>query len=296
MSIEGLIDTVANKPQHGYASGVRAKPFVKWAGGKRSIMPHLLSCMPNQDRFDKYYEPFVGGGAFFFGIESRVRTAYLSDMNAELMVAYKMIQTRLPEIIKALEYHHKLHDKRHFIAERKRYKQECPVGQAARFIYLNKTCFNGLYRVNSKGMFNAPMGAYKNPRIVDHENLNNVNLVLQEKAQLRWGSFEKIDPIAGDFVYCDPPYDETFDQYTQNRFNGKEHLSLSLLSNNWHKSGVKVMISNSDTDMIRQLYKAKHWHITSVEAPKTINCKASGRGKANELIITNYDPTARREG
>ena len=215
--IEGLIDGAATVPVKGYAVGVRARPFVKWAGGKRSLIPDLIQHLP--DTIGTYYEPFVGGGAMFYAIESGLTRAYLSDANAELMLTYRMIQQECEAVIDKLRHHEKLHGKRHYVAVRKRHKIECPIERAARFIYLNKTCFNGLYRVNRAGQFNVPMGRYKSPAIVDTDNLHAVSVVLA-KATIKWHGFDVIEPEPGDLVYCDPPYDETYDQYTADRFNG----------------------------------------------------------------------------
>ena len=282
--IAGLIDGTTSAPAKGHSTGVRARPFVKWAGGKRSLIPDLLQHLP--ETIGTYYEPFVGGGAMFYAIERGLSHACLSDANAELMLAYRMIQQECEAVIVKLQYHEKLHGKRHYIGVRKRHKIECPIERAARFIYLNKTCFNGLYRVNSAGEFNVPMGSYKSPAIVDADNLRAVAVVL-EKAVLKWNGFDAIEPQAGDLVYCDPPYDETYDQYTADRFNGTGQQRLADTASQWHKSGVSVIISSSDTPLVRNLYKAKHWNIRNVQAANNINCKAEGRGKRQEVIITN---------
>ncbi len=228
----------------------------------------------------------MGGGALFYAIESRLRRAHLSDANAELMIAYKMVLEKCEALIEKLEYHKRLHSHRHYIAVRKRIKIDDPVERAARFIYLNKTCYNGLYRVNKSGVFNVPMEKYKNPSIVDADNLRAASESLA-KAMLRWQSFEEIEPKAGDLVYCDPPYDETYDQYTPGRFNGAGQQLLADCANAWSKAGVLVVISNSDTPFIRNLYNAPHWKIHVASAANMINCKASGRGGRRETIITN---------
>ena len=284
-----MTDPAAKISVRGYAQDIRARPFVKWAGGKRSVIPQLLTCLPRR-RLTRYFEPFVGGGALFFAIESKIKRAFLSDMNEDLMIAYKIIKTRCDDLIKELQRHERLHkrnDKGHYMAVRKRDKMECLVERAARFIYLNKTCYNGLYRVNKSGQFNVPMGTYKNPRIIDADNICIVSEVLS-KVQLARRAFDKIQLRKGDMVYCDPPYDETYDHYTECRFNGEGQKQLSLCAREWHKAGAQIIISNSDTELIRDLYKAKYWHIKGAVGKRSINCKANGRGKVREVIITNY--------
>ena len=253
--VEQLIDRATAVPVKGYASQVRARPFIKWAGGKRSVIPELLRSMP--DNFHAYHEPFVGGGALFYAVESRINKAFLADANADLMIAYRVVQTDVERLIEQLQKHKRLHNKRHYDAVKKRNKMECPVERAARFIYLNKTCFNGLYRVNGKGIFNVPMGKYKNPQIVDEGNLRAASEVLR-KAGIKWQSFEKTEPQTGDLVYCDPPYHETYDGYTETRFNGEAQRKLSEYAARWHRAGAKVMISNSDTDTIHKIYNHRH--------------------------------------
>lgn len=207
-------------------------------------------------------------------------------MNLELMIAYRMVQQKHEQLIEKLERHKRLHSKRHYMAVRKNAKIDDPVERAARFIYLNKTCYNGLYRVNKSGLFNVPMGTYKNPAIVDADNLRAASAALS-KAHLKWQSFEEIDPKQNDLVYCDPPYDETYDQYTPGRFNSTGQQTLADHANQWHRTGAAVIISNSDTPLIRKLYKARHWKIHTAAAPNTINSKADGRGVRQETIITN---------
>ena len=282
--IETLIDAVPDAPVKGFVHGVRARPFVKWAGGKRSLIPDLLKCLPST--IGDYWEPFVGGGAMFYAIESGLQRAHLSDMNAELMIAYQMVKKQVEPLIQKLEQHLRLHSPEHYAAVRKDAKADNSAVQAARFIYLNKTCYNGLYRVNRAGLFNVPMGKYKNPAIVDANNLRSASAALG-KAILKWEPFEQIKPKAGDLVYCDPPYDETYDQYTRLRFNGTGQQKLAKRAVEWHKMGAAVIISNSDTPLIRELYKTARWKIHTVTAVSNINCKAAGRGARQEIIITN---------
>ncbi len=265
-------------------SGVRARPFVKWAGGKRSLVPDLLKHLP--DTIEEYWEPFVGGGALFYAIENRITRAHLSDANPELMIAYKMIQQHCDQLVEKLKAHRCRHSPRHYKVIRGKDGIEDPIERAARFIYLNKTCFNGLYRVNRSGRFNVPIGRYKNPAIVDADNLRAVSATLKE-ADLQRQLFDAIAPREGDLVYCDPPYDETYDQYTAHRFNSEAQQHLAKCADGWRKAGAAVIISNSDTPFIRKLYKSVHWTIHTAKAAGTINCRAEDRGDRNETIITS---------
>ena len=248
----------------------------------------MLSRLPAE--FPIYFEPFVGGGALFYSIADNAKKAYLSDANGELMAAYKVVKTDCERLIQELQKHQRLHGKRHYAAVRKQDAPECPIQSAARLIYLNKTCFNGLYRVNKAGRFNVPMGKYKNPGIVDADNLRAVSKALK-KAVIKRQSFESIKPKRGAFVYCDPPYHETYDSYTTERFDESKQQQLADYVSRWHRNGVKVMISNANTDVIHRLYKAKYWRKASISTTQSISCKGEQRGqKTAELIITNYAP------
>lgn len=264
-----------------------AQPFVKWAGGKRSVLKALIDHLP-EEGLQRYHEPFVGGGALFFALHQRVSNASLADMNIELMITYKTIQTHPLEILERLKIHQEKHDRQHFLAVRKDYPPEESVDLAAQFIYLNRTCYNGLYRVNKKGRFNVPIGSYKNPIIADEDNIQSVSFALQG-VTLRWQSFEYMAPIPGDFIYCDPPYDGTYDQYTPVRFDSGEQVNLEKHAREWSKSGANVMLSNSNTPFIRNLYQRSPWRIHEVSAPRVINSKAEDRKPVTELIITSYD-------
>ena len=211
-----LFNTVAKKTTSHYIDRARAYPFLKWAGGKRALAPEIVKILPEQ--FNEYWEPFCGGGAVFFALDSRIQQAYLSDVNVELMLTYAMIRKNVEGVINQLEHHAKKHGGDYYKKIRKEgHNYRSPVKIAARFIYLNKTCYNGLYRVNKSGQFNVPMGSYKNPTICDKNNLLAAAEVLQ-KAVLRTHTFEKITPSKDDFVYCDPPYDETYQGYTEKGF------------------------------------------------------------------------------
>ena len=279
-----LIDKAINTPVKGYAYKVKASPFVKWAGGKRSLIPELLKFVP--DNIQNYYEPFIGGGALMFAIEQRVTRLYLSDMNPELIMTYKVIQERCDELIEILAEHKSKHSSDYYYTIRAKHELESPVERAARFIYLNKTCYNGLYRVNKSGRFNAPVGRYANPAILDEKNLRSVSDVLT-KAKLSWCDFSEIKPSSGDFVYCDPPYDNTYNGYTAVQFGHEQQAELAQSANEWVSGGVNVIISNSDTPYIRELYPATKWTLTSVSVKRYISCNGAERNNADELIISN---------
>ncbi len=275
-------------PEH--ACRAQATPFVKWAGGKRSLVPALLQRLPND--IGTYHEPFLGGGALFFAIANRLTRTCLSDANEELIRAYQTIKTDCEAVIERLERHRKQHETlgvEHYNTVRKAHDITCPIECTARFIYLNRTCFNGLYRVNRAGEFNVPMGKYRSPAIVNAKNLRAVSRVLNSLDQVTLDShdFADIKPEPGDLIYCDPPYDTTYDQYTRVLFNGNGQQRLAECANQWADFGVSVILSSSDTPLIRDLYRDPRWQIETVQAPNNINCKADGRGKRQELIITN---------
>lgn len=241
--------------------------------------------------FSEYWEPFVGGGALFFEIQDRLTTATLSDSNFDLILAYKAIRERPDALIAKLRDHARQHDSDYYYKVRKQFTLQDPIDIAARFMYLNKTCFNGLYRVNKAGEFNVPMGSYVNPEIIQAENIALCNVVLQ-KATVEYREFDTITPKKGDFVYFDPPYhpisSNGFTKYTKLDFSEKDQERLRDFAVKLDKQGVKVMLSNSDTPYIRSLFGGKTWHLAMVQAPRNVNCKPEGRGNVGELIITNY--------
>ena len=258
---------------------VEAQPFVKWAGGKRALLQDIFQVIP--EIFCNYYEPFLGGGAVFFGLNDRIQKAILSDLNSELILTYKMLQQRPDDVISALKAHKQNHSPTYY-SEIRNKRLEDDVDLAARFIYLNKTCYNGLYRVNSKGKFNVPIGSYKNPNICDEDNLLSVSEALQ-KTKLITQPFEKIKPSSGDLVYCDPPYDATFTQYTDKGFRGSDQINLRRACDRWIKAGANVVISNNDTELIREIWDG--YTFVEVKAPRNISCKGDERTKVTELLI-----------
>jgi DNA adenine methylase len=270
-------------------------PFVKWAGGKRFLLGELCRNLPgelrNPDVFKgDYYEPFVGGGALFFALHKKLKKAYLSDSNHDLVITYRAIQENPYELIHLLEEHSRNNSKSYYLGIRQQEPVE-PLEIAARFIYLNKTCYNGLYRVNRQGKFNVPYGTYKNPNIVDEKNILACHEALK-CAKIEYKDFKAIKPRKGDFVYFDPPYHPTdvisFTEYTKTNFTEKDQADLMELARLLHKRGVKVMLSNSDTPFINDLYKGVPFRVQIVQAPRFVNCKADRRNLVREVLITNY--------
>ena len=269
-----------------------AQPFVKWAGGKRSLVPTLASYFP--DEIGTYWEPFVGGGAVFFAFAKRIKHAILSDTNEELVLAYQVVKSDVEALIEQLRLHKRKHEKRtgQTYEDGKTYYRRVrdaapsdPVEIAARFIYLNKTCYNGLYRVNSQGKFNVPEGRYKNPDICNADRLRETSQAL-ENAIIRVGDFASIvQPGRDDVVYCDPPYDGVFTGYQASGFGENDQERLRNAANAWSRSGAKVVLSNADTPAMRNLYR--DFRIHEATAPRPINSKGTGRGNAAELIITS---------
>lgn len=282
---------------------VLAKPFVKWVGGKRQLLPELDSRLPKN--IDVYFEPFLGGGALFFHLAHRVKTAQLSDINEELILAYSAAQTNVCGLIDELSKHKNTSEYFSEIRDADRdhdYKWSwSPIQKAARFIYLNKTCFNGLYRVNSEGHFNVPYGKYNNPKIVDAENLYACNSVLcrpgvslHAKGYLE--TLPKIETfvLSGSdvFVYLDPPYipisiSSSFTQYTKDGFTMDDQIQLKQYCDTLTSMGVKWMQSNSSAPIVFELYK--DYNIERVSVQRNVSASSHGRGTVDETIIRNYE-------
>ena len=264
-------------------------PFVKWAGGKRSIVGELRARLPEQ--FNDYWEPFVGGGALFFALHKQLRRAHLSDSNAELMTAYSVVQRRREELIERLREHAGRHCKDYYYTVRAQQESADEVAVAARLIYLKRTCYNGLYRVNSRGEFNVPFGKYKNPAIADKANVMACSRAL-EGVELRACEFSEIKPRRGDFVYCDPPYhplnSSSFTTYTRGNFTEEDQVRLAGFAARTRNRRVCVMLSNSNTAFIRELYSERGFKLDVVLAPRLVNSRAAGRGAVEELIIRGY--------
>ena len=292
------------------------KPFIKWVGGKGQLIPEISKLYPVElgKTINKYAEIFIGGGAVLFDILSKYRLdeVYISDKNLELINTYKTIRDNVDILIKSLkemeEQYIPLNNedrKIYYYEKREEYNslkinsEVNNIEKAILFIFLNKTCFNGLYRVNKKGKFNVPMGAYKKPKICDEENLKNVSLTLRN-VKIVYADYRESEKFIDDktFVYIDPPYrplniTSSFTSYTENDFNDKEQIELAEYINVLNKKGAKIVISNSDPknndiddNFFDKLYK--NYNINRVKATRMLNSNASLRGAINELLITNY--------
>ena len=268
---------------------IKATPFVKWAGGKRSIIGDLVARLPSS--FSHYWEPFAGGSALFFEITDRLTIAHLSDNNFDLAMTYNVIKRDPAPLICRLQEHAAKHSPDYYYKIRAQHELQDPIEIAARLIYLNKTCYNGLYRVNKRGEFNVPVGRYKNPDVVTEDNLRACSEALAVSI-VEHREFDTVTPRAGDFVYFDPPYhptiDSSFTNYTKLDFTEQDQVRLRDFATTLSKEGVKVMLSNSDTPFIRDLYKDRTFTVGIVQAPRMINCKSAKRGVVNEVLITNY--------
>lgn len=269
---------------------IQPRPFVKWAGGKRQLIDILLKNSP--EGYNTFFEPFIGGGALLFAMKPS--RAVISDINSELINAYRVIKNNVEDLIRSLKKYK--NEEQYFYGERALNPQELSeIRRASRFIYLNKTCYNGLYRENSKGRFNAPFGRYKNPRIADEENLLAVSHYLNySDVQIYNLDYKQtvLKAKKGDFVYFDPPYypwSETasFTRYNKGDFSIKDQEALADTFRCLADKRVYVMLSNSNTGVVRTLYKG--YNFLEVEANRFINCKAEKRGKGFfEVLIKNW--------
>ncbi len=270
------------------------KPIIKWVGGKRQLMDELKALMPK--KYNRYIEPFIGGGALFF--ELKPENALINDYNKELVNLYSVVKDEPTELINDIckhknesEYYYEI---RALDRDVKKFKKLTPAERASRFIYLNKTGFNGLYRVNQKGQCNVPFGRYKNPNYCDPDNIMACSELLK-KTEIVNGDFEIIkDKIKkGDFVYFDPPYapltaTASFTGYTDKGFDEDMQLRLRELCDYIDSIGAYFMLSNSYCDFILELYDVDGYNIHTVKAKRNINSKGDGRGKVKEVIVTNY--------
>jgi len=270
--------------------GPPPRPFVKWAGGKRQLLEILNASAPKS--YGRYFEPFVGGGAFLFSLLPH--NATISDANSELINSYQVIRDDVEGLIRSLSRHK--NEESHFYDVRaKVISKMTPVQRASRFIFLNKTCFNGLYRENKSGQFNSPFGRYENPKIVDKDNLRAISEYLQKSdIEIFCGGYQAVldKAVAGDFVYFDPPYapmtkTANFASYLKGGFGLNDQAELAEAFAELTKRGVHVMLSNSNTKVIHDLYDG--FKIQTIHATRAINCKGGKRGKeANEVLVTNY--------
>lgn len=273
------------------------QPFLKWAGGKRQLLPIIRKYYPND--YNRYFEPFVGAGAVFMDLQRN--DIVINDLNEELINTYRVVKDDVNTLIDLLQIHAKNNNKDYYYKVRM-YDRDGTIenmsstARAARFIYLNKTCFNGLYRVNSKGQFNVPFGNYKNPNIVNESVLREVSTYFNNnkvkilntdyKASLK-------DAKKGDFIYLDPPYapidkKQSFVSYTSSGFNLDDQRELRDVFVELHNKGCYVMLSNSSVPVIKDLYKEFEETTKTIGATRMINSNAKGRGKVDEVLVMNY--------
>jgi DNA adenine methylase len=285
--------------EHGPAKNPLIKPFVKWAGGKRQLLPEIRKYLPLNTQSITYYEPFVGGGAVFFDL--RPRRAVINDYNAELMLSYRIIRDHVEELIQALKIHQTRNNKIHYYEVRGIDRNPAVfnglsgVEKAARLIFLNKTCYNGLYRVNSRGLFNVPRGRHKHPAVCEEAVLRAVHDYLTAcDIDIQNGDFEDAVKNAAEhsFVYFDPPYHgpgkTNFTAYQAGGFDDAEQLRLRDVFLSLTRRGVPCVLSNADTPFIRELYEDKKLDIITVSARRAINSNAGGRSNTNEVLIKNW--------
>jgi len=288
----------------------KAKPFVKWAGGKTQLLNEIAGRLPDGLRtgeIDTYIEPFVGGGAVFFHIAQKYpqfKRFYLLDINPDLINCYNAVKDDVDSLIRKLKRLHndflKCDDSEErkdlYYSTRKKFNRD---RNPAKLIFLNKTCYNGLYRVNRKGGFNVPFGDYKNPKICHEDNLRSVSTILQ-KAEIIFGDFTESEEYIDDhtFVYFDPPYrplspTASFTSYSKDSFSEDDQIKLAEFCTEIHGRGAKFLLSNSDPrneDRADRFFEDQYkgFNIETVKAARAINCRASGRGQINELVIMNY--------
>ena len=317
-----IVPTITEKPidvrstRHTKSNEKKVKPFLKWAGGKGQLLSKIEKYYPfSNGNITKYAEPFVGGGAVLFDVLGKydLNQVYISDINAELINTYRIIRDDADDLIETLscmqnEFIPMETDSRkvYYMAKRCRFNdlkingyEIINIEKAALMIFLNKTCFNGLFRVNKKGLFNVPMGSYKNPMICDESNLRAVSAKLQNVTIVCGDYRESADFIdENTFVYFDPPYrpitdTANFTAYTENLFNDDEQIKLAKFVDEMHRKGARIVVSNSDPknyniedNFFDNLYS--YHKIKRVEANRMINCNSEARGKVKELLISNF--------
>ncbi len=268
----------------------KISPFLRWAGGKQQLKRILLAFLPTDVRERTYREPFLGGGSLFFAL--RPRAAILSDANKHLIKCYEFVRDQPELVARYLRFHALKNTMAYYYRVREEYNNaEFSAAQAARFIYLNKTCFNGIFRVNSKGKFNVPYGRKESPAIPTDNDLISIAAILKN-ASLKASSFEKAldNASKGDFIYLDPPYPPLngtayFTHYTIDRFSVQDQTKLADCVNELDRGRCLFMISNADTPLIRRLYQK--YELVSLPVIRYLTCK-SIRHKVKELVITNY--------
>ena len=274
-----------------------AKPFVKWLGGKTKLLPQLTAMRP--DFYEKYYEPFIGGGALFFSLTPS--RAVINDLNPHLVNLYTQVRDNLDTLLlktnELIDVYTELENEArsalyYLLRDEFNERTDDDIWGAALFLFLNKTCYNGVYRENAKGKFNVPFGRRTTTSLHDLESIKQASNVLQG-TEIITGNY--VDALAtadrGDFIYLDPPYvplnaTSNFTQYVGSNFGNDEHLKLRDVFEELDKRGCLLMMSNSDTPIVRNLYK--NFNQMEVLADRAVNCKIQGRGKITELVITNY--------
>lgn len=270
-------------------------PVLKWVGGKRQLLGKMKPLFPKGIKY--YCEPFVGGGAVLFDLQPK--HAYVNDINSELINVYEVIRNNVDELIEELKKYKNesdfFYEVRDWDRNKEKYNSLSKIQRAARIIYLNKTCYNGLYRVNNAGEFNTPFGSYKNPNIVNEPVLRAVHAYFSE-ADIHFSSVDYAEVLAtiprGTFVYLDPPYDpvstsSNFTGYAKGGFSKEEQIRLREQCDILNAHHIKFMLSNSATDFIKEQYQ--NYHITTIKAKRSINSVASKRGNVDEVVVTNYE-------
>ena len=271
-------------------------PFLKWVGGKRQLLGELSGLLPS-GRINEYCEPFAGGGAFLFYLQPSV--AYVNDINSELINVYRVIRDSVDELIAELSHFENspevFYEVRSWDRDKNKYNLLSDVHKAARIIFLNKTCFNGLYRVNSAGEFNSPFGYYRSPNIINEPVLRAVNHYLNS-AEIHLSSVDYAEVLSSlnksVFVYLDPPYDPVSDSasftgYSRGGFSREEQVRLRECCDDLSRRGIRFMLSNSATDFIREQYS--EYSITVVKARRAVNSVGYRRGEVEEVVIRNYE-------
>lgn len=270
-------------------------PVLKWVGGKRQLLPSIRPMLPQ--RITTYCEPFVGGGAVLFDLQPK--KAIVNDINSDLMLVYSVIKDNVEDLIELLNTYPNEEEFFYIIRnidrDQEKYEKLSEIEKAARVIFLNKTCYNGLYRVNNAGEFNSPFGKYKNPNIVNAPVLRAVSTYFNSSEIVFCSTdfsnvLEKVRK--GTFVYLDPPYDPvsdtaSFTGYSKGGFSKEQQIQLRECCDSLNARGIKFMLSNSATDFIKKQYA--NYHVTLVQAKRAINSVASKRGDVDEVIITNYE-------
>lgn len=275
---------------------VKLAPILKWVGGKKQIFPEIQKRLPK--KFNKYFEPFVGGGYVFLQLKPKV--GYINDFNEELINLYRIVKEEPKELIKKIQKHKERNSKEYFYKIRSydrkpNFNKISKVDKAARMVFLNKTCFNGLYRVNSNGELNSPYGKYKSPQIFSESNINNISDYFnQNNISIVNGDYKELLQYIekGDFVYLDPPYDpvsktSSFTGYSADGFNKQNQIELKEFCDLINKKGAYFLLSNSSTDFIKELYA--NYYVDIIKVKRILAAKNSSRCVVEEVLVRNYE-------